>query len=210
MKINLLNNLSFQKTLVAKAGIITNKKSEECNIYSLNPEEDYEYFSDLSNDENWDDNQWAYIMDCAIRKMDYFQERNFYVLENNNEECLGYVQTYEKTDQPKDNSLSPLQYDYINYLEVAPQLQNNDIGSQKNNKYIGETLFAFLCKLSQATNKKCIKLNSTDDSITFYDKCNCTYVPRLDNNYMIISEDNYEKTIKQNEQHTGRKIELIG
>lgn len=208
MKINYFNNLAFQKTLCAKAGVLVNGKSEKCNIYKLNQEEDLNYFDKCSKDKNWKNDRWIFWVEKTVKKLNEMPQKNIFVIENQNKDCLGYIETEMQIYRPKDKSLPPINCTHISFLETAPNLKNNDENNQITHKYIGETLFAFICKLSNKKNIPCIKLNSLDNSVGFYDKCNCTYIPVASANFMIIDENNYKKTIKQNEKHTGKRMQL--
>ncbi len=195
MKINAINNsLSFKKKLEAKCCVLKDSKPYSCKIYSLDAQKDSDYFMDYSRSLQWQKSIYWKDMDEELK---YFTDHEkFYVMEDKNNDCLGFIKVLaERKKLPKS----------VIFFETNPQYASSN--SNRNIKYIGETLLAFVTKLAQKDESFMVNISiPTSDSIPFYrDKCGFN---SSQGTGLVLVSDNYKKLIEQNELHTGKKIRL--
>ena len=191
MNITSLNNISFQKNLVAKCAIREGQNYVPAKIFQLeNGDEDY--FKKFKYDSSWKGNLYSIYMD-------YGAENGFvndmYVIENNGGECLGYL----KTDQDDKTCVK-----YIQYIETKPKHTDNE------KKYIGETLLNFFVQQSRRENKQYIcACDVDDDAIGFYTQYGFISGKEPIPNY-YFNVNNNEELETMNYEHTNSKIEFVG
>ncbi len=195
MKIAGINSsFSFGKRLEAKCHILKDNSPYKCGIYSLNPNDDYDYFLDYNRSLQWKNSIYWKNMDEELR--DFTDHEKFYVMEDANDDCLGFIKVRsERKKSPKT----------VIFFETNPHYA----GSNENRsiKYIGETLLAFVTKLAKKEKSHMVNISiPTTSSIPFYtDKCGFKI---QEGNGVILTSEDYKKFIAQNEAHTGRKIWL--
>ena len=195
MRINFNNFISFEKKLVANCSIKNNEQKEDCKIYKLNKKEDRRYFLDLSKNKEWNHFHYIYVADGEFRNG--LLPSEFYVLETEDEKCLGYCQVV--TDEEE--------YDELYILETKPsEIADNE---NRQRKYIGETLLSFLVKKAFKKGKKQFLINYPAPSAYFFyeDKCGFKYDRKQER--LALTPIASEKLISQNEKHTNGKIEII-
>ena len=95
MKINFVqNNISFCKTLVATGAYLNNGRSEPCSFYKLDSEIDSDEVNKIYCSDQWKNSElmeaYKYNFDSADWKLD-----EFYIVENNNAECIGITELYD-------------------------------------------------------------------------------------------------------------------
>ena len=207
-------NPSFQKKLVATAGVL--KDSEPCpvSIYKITKKDDKDYFEKLSADEQW--GLSTYLENTAETFKYYnllkFLKRiqvDFYAVEDVTEKCLGFV-VVNDTKKDKQN---------IIYIEAIPENSKKRGISHFLEKeklkynYIGETMLSFLVK-KQQNNKKPKQIVAEHivlQARNFYLKSNF----RLDDEDMYIDSMHLpveleNLLISENENHTKSKIKFVG
>ena len=187
MKINLQKpNLSFKKTLIGNCNILKDKKPYQCNMYMLDNSnrEDCDFFLKPSkqNYELW--NNPAKSSYFWISMMEgWHPNEEIYILED--QKALFFIETCPKFSYDKEKN--------------------------RNVKYIGESMLAFLAGIAQKRHNPFISVPAyRGDAIDFYTK-KCGFV-QADFDYdfcLVLTEDNYDKLIKQNELHTGKKINIF-
>ena len=202
-----LNNaINFQKTLKANCKVINcnTQKPANCKIWELDKAEDGDYFEKLEEDENWQ-NSIFLICQVADFKIPFIPSEHYYVIEDENERCLGYALTEDKADECK-----------LMYIEVVTSFKNDFLGGrEKEYKYIGETLLSFITKKAQKQGAEKIKLNSIPTAVDFY-QSNCGFeVTGISSKYpfieteMVLNGSKFNELIKHNEQHTTGKIDMV-
>ncbi len=193
MKISQVNNLSFQKKLLANAGYIKDGKSEECKIYALEKGIDDRYFSKFSED-SWKDG-WYYNLIKDVWK--YPSKTNiFIVAEDENKNCLGVSLV--------DGSLPDK--NFLNCLEVNPECAKANKG--RTSKYIGETLLAAIAKYTYESGKEMLDVPSPVSSAYDFYESKCGF--RLTRHgEFAINGSQIERLVRQNEEHTGKRLEVF-
>lgn len=196
MNIDFKNNISFQKSLVAKAKIIVNGRQESAEIFHLDKNEDMVVFKKNTDNQDWENNYYlADIQEVSPEEAATLRFK-IYCIENK-EKPLGYV--YISSDF---NNIE------VDILETAPV--HSTYNSKRTAKYIGETLLSFLATLAKKEGK-----NLTVEGIAPREKTKDFYFKQCgfkiaDKDTGIIPYRLLDNLISQNEKHTGAKIELIG
>ena len=203
MKINLQNNLSFQKTLVAKTKFKNNTKSnkpQSCKIYVLDDIEDMYYISKLAGKTEWKNANFLFSFRKDLAScISPFTRNAVYVMEmGEKNECIALAEVNQESSDLK-----------VVLLETSPKYKKS-LKSNKNNKreisYIGETFLAFFAKLAKKNNIDEINLTSVPSAIRFYvDKCGFSPCEKGDIR-VFLPKFKYDELIKQNKKHTGGKI----
>lgn len=195
MKItNISNSLSFKKKLEATCHVLKDNHPYKCGIYSLNQREDADYFVDYNRSTQWKNSTYWINMDEELRE--FYDHEKFYVMEDKDDNCLGFI---------KVRSVSKKLPRTVIFFETNPQYANGN--KNRNIKYVGETLLAFVTKLAKKEKSPVVNISvPTGSSIPFYkDKCGFAIQKGLG---LILSTEDYKKFIEQNEAHTGKKIWL--
>lgn len=208
MKINTIQNTSFQKTLRATASLKKNNGSTEvCRIYLLNPNDDKGYFLNQERAPHWHKGTFINNMEYNLYANKFQPEKNIWVLENKKGECLGYITSKENKSNLFYQEEKPKCYE-IAMLETAPKYRSNSSADDKY-MHVGETLVAYITKKALLEGKKWVELNADFDAINFYKHCFFEGNQR-DSCDMILKEENFSHLIKQNEKHNNSIINLIG
>jgi len=195
MRITNIGNISFQKILMANCHVGNGIDIKEAKIYRLEYPDDEKYYIEHSNQNDWQNSF-------------YLQEvQNEFIIE---EDCIHYVM--EDTDgatlcigvldesRTKENKLD--------YLETAPKLSSYNRADRKI-KYIGETMLAFLVKITKGKKNKfeIPDVAQRPRTIDFYSKI-CKFNMK-DQTSAYLERNEFDRFIKQNEKHTGSEIEII-
>ena len=198
MKIQKTNNLSFQKRLAAKSAVLQNGTPKKVYIYELDKPDDSICLYKAYYDKNWQDNN--YLNDIIYDFEDsYVRNINdkYFVMEDEDKKvlCISVLSTSNK----RQNTLD--------YIETAPRLSCYNEDSRPM-KYIGETMVAFLAKLTQQQEKNLYvcSIRQKAHTINFYRHCGFKEINRS-NAYMTNS--GFCNLINLNETNTGSKIEII-
>lgn len=203
------NNISFQKTLVAEANVLKNNEAYPCLIYKLD-ERDKDYFKNLLA--NPDCRFPDYLEEIKsdydyyeIDKNQYSEGTDFFVMEDENSDCLGILEVFESEESGTKD---------INYITVAKDCYSaND---KRSIKYVGETLLAFVGKQLQRDgyNRRYTVFAPAKSALKFYmDKCGFSQIYegcyRDMSPELFLPRNKIPKLIAQNEEHTKGKIELL-
>ncbi|MBQ8886382.1 MAG: hypothetical protein IJY61_01610 [Candidatus Gastranaerophilales bacterium] len=201
MKIqNLLNPVSFKKTLVANCSVIKKENTVlPCQIYSLSQKDDIDYFEKVSNAKEWKSARYLCYLKDDLKTIDEDEDYSIFTLENLDGDCLAYSEIVKK----------PQNIDEVLYLETVPS--QTYLNSHKATcKYIGETMLSFMVKKSKQEKSRRVELHPSISSTSFYlDNCYFTK-PHCDTEPFYIPRYRYPKLIEKNETHTHSTIELIG
>ena len=196
MKIdNSYSNIAFEKTLKAKGAIIKNNNPSDVSIYLLDEKEDMESFKCLKKQKDWRGSYYLYDM---AQFGEYYFENGYdiYTLEDDKENVLAYSLTKRLPSKVK-----------VSLLEVAPTYSRNN--ENRNVKFIGETLVSFLAKTAKQEHKDLyVKdvANRTKTQDFYFSLCK---FQRAGDDDAILRKKTIPKLLKSNENHTGKKIELI-
>lgn len=196
MRINNNCDVAFLKTLKAKGGIKYQNKILPVFIYQLDDNEDLIEIRGLRAQTNWQGSY--YLDDVAIFGKNYLNRGfNIHTIEND----TGNILCYSLIDE------APKQVDVI-LLETAPKLSRYN--SNRDVKYIGETMVAFLATLAKSKNKDLVVKGVADRRKTqdfYFSLCKFS---RLGDENAILKKRTVKKLVESNEKHTGKKVELIG
>ena len=199
MKISFLNApISFQKSLVAKAAVLKDGQTKDCGIYLLDNFEDKDYFKGLIEKKEWDGASFLWKMNTNIICSD--DTDKFFVLEDEENKCLGYMQVYERDD---------FSYKKVSFIETCPTCKNDT--KKSNIKYVGETMLAFIAKLSEHFDSGTLIVDRPMPRARgFYEnKCGFAYRDYGSVDFEALYPTEFNKFIKQNEEHTKSSIELL-
>ena len=160
MKIG-LSNISFQKTLIAKTQVLENNQPKQAFIYQLDKPQDYDYFDKtLDKQEEWQEALLFQSTKRDIKKDDY----EIFVLEDDKENCLGYVSTHDCDDIDYG-----VRQTAISKLETIPNCKY--FQSDRRIKHIGKTLIDFIKILKCEKDNRDIWVSSPfEPAIDFYKK----------------------------------------
>lgn len=195
MKIAALNNITFQKKLMANSCILSEGKKVPCLIYELdvNNREDLRYFKALKGSDDWRDGTFFNDIENDMKSA---IDGRYYVLENKSGACLGACEVYENDEKKSDDLI---------YLETTTT--NSSQNKNRKTKYIGETLLSFVVGMAKRTNKKMFTVvDPTPFAYMFYIKHG--FRENVFDENLSVKADDFEKVLSRNEEHVG-KMEYI-
>lgn len=196
MKISFNNQINFGKQLKANCTVLKDEKQLPCKIYELTLE-DIDYFCNKERSKQWKGEKlWdSVIFDFGCNQ--YLNLSNFYVLEDENNNCLAFADINKICIDEEHDGLN------LSYFAAQPNHKENGY------KYIGETFINFLCGLAKKGNYEAITVSRPlEKAMPFYSKCKFKPEPILWGKAMCLRKD-MEELIAQNEEHTGHKIDYI-
>ena len=141
MKINSNNHIHFQKTLVATSKVGDINSRQDVKIYALDKFEDRIDLDRLYLTPAWDNSYYVEEINDEFAKKfttPTAPDTHFYLMENAQKEpiCVGVLnKAYKKKNQ-------------LDYLETAYSYSSYGDGT-KRVRYIGETMLAFLVKMTK-------------------------------------------------------------
>ncbi len=197
MKISSVNNLSFQKKLLAKAGFAKDGKSEECKIYQLEKGIDDDYFNKFYRDDSWKKDGWYCYQIKDAWRFSPIETETYFALEDNNGDCLGISMVEECFD---DRNI-------LTYIEVIPKHSKEN--KNRTAKYIGETFLATIAKYTKNEGKEMLAVPvAISSAYDFYEsKCGFRLTKEKE---LAIKTPQIDRLIRQNQEHTDKKIEFLG
>ena len=199
----MLNNLhfspSFQKKLLATTTLNDCGKKIPCQIYKLNSPQDTLYLNQQMNSENWLgyhylDTFYSNFAEDKFYKSPYI---NFYTLENEKGDLLGYLEEMKNENIRK-----------VLYLETVPTMAKGT--KNRRVKGIGETMMAFLASLSLNSEKvEDVWISyPSNDSELFYKKLGFER-PSLKSRSLHLPLENVIPLIWKNEERNGSEIKFV-
>lgn len=196
-------NPSFQKKLVATSNILHYNKPCPISIYKIERKEDSDYFINLQETPEWFLSTYLNHIESDFKKSNFIdflkgKKFDFYSMEDKKGNCIGLIEI--------DNSKKKVQN--IEYFETFPSNR-----FYRDYQYIGETMLAFLAKLQQSKKKPKEIIVDTPmlDAQPFYKKAFMKYIDEMMTlDGMYLPKENEELLIKNNEKHTGTKIQMKG
>lgn len=201
MKINQFKNyfnLGFGKTLRANCSVLKDGKQFPCKIYQITPFEDTFYFSDKNNASHWEKaHYWSQMQSLfeeeCMRENVYAPEEDVFVLEDENKNCLGFIDIATfKDDKPRKSVI---------FIEKCPNLKSGF-------KYIGETILNFIFGLAKQENLDyvCIPMWVTKALPFYINKCGFKYSQDSENG-LFYPKERFDNFIEQNKSHTHSAID---
>ena len=203
MKINSINNfISFKKQLVATGAYLSNGESKPCFFYQLKGEEDKLYLEKVLRTDEW---QNVELVDSLTDNMVNFSNDEFYSIEDSKGNCLGATEIYDETIEGMDTKS-------IHIIETCPKFSTKN--EQRNVKYIGESILAFIAKLCKNENKEMIYIPNADTSAKPFYKDKCFFEEKtVADEYgelpVFLMDEAFDDLITQNENHTQEQIEFV-
>lgn len=194
MNINSINNLNFQKKLVAKTTPIKHTKKNCYKIYQLE-KSDRSYFTDTLY--QWGDSMFCMDMIDDFESGDKYHK--IYALEDDKNNCLAWAEIYTGDDDGFE----------LEYIETRKDISHAN--RERKTKHVGETLLAFLVGLSKRNLKDDFVVPHTlTDAEGFYIK-NCGF-KRYERGRILAThkpKEEFDDFISKNEKHIGCKIEYL-
>ena len=192
---------SFQKRLLATTSLKDYCGDEvPCKIYELDSQEDALYLNNQLNRGAWMGN---YFLDTIYKNFaedkSYTRSNiNFYTLEKENGDLLGYLNEIKNNDKTRS----------VLYLETVPTMAKNS--KSREIKGIGETMLSFLASYtikSKDIEKICIDMPS-DSARWFYEKLGFKKFFSMSSS-MYLPFENMPSLIRKNEERNGSKINFV-
>lgn len=195
------SNINFGKTLVATCQIKSKSNDiQKCNIFELNDKSDCDYFEKELKRDDWANSKYMKAMHQIMNSPFLAKSARTYTLENSNGDCLGYIATLIlNTAKNKEN---------IQYLEVCPSFAFAN--SERNLKYIGQSLVTFLIAQAQKEGKSkvCVPVYSTSAKDFYYKKCGFEYDDeRVDG--FAVERENFSMVLDSLKNKTGSEINFV-
>lgn len=199
----MLNNLhfspSFQKKLLATTTLKERGESIPCQIYELNSPKDTFYLKEQMDSDNWLGYHYLDTFFKNFAKDKFYKEPhiNFYTLEKESGELLGYLEEV-KNDKTRK----------ILYLETAPSTAKGT--KNRKIKGIGETIIAFIASQT-IKNKEMPDIwisYPSENSRSFYKKLGFER-PSLKSPSMRLPIENIIPLIWKNEDRNGSEIKFV-
>jgi hypothetical protein len=195
------NNITFGKKLVATCNLpIQNGSTMPCNIFELNNNEDKDYFEKLKNKPIWNGSKFLRSMDGLIKSGSIGKENDTFSLENQNEECLGFISviTHKKPQNRK----------FIYTIETAPKYSSQK--REKTTQQIGRSLVAVIVKQAQQENRDKVSVLAFNSDERKFFKHNCGFKVGDDNGFSyILPKKHYSKFLEKHTKTQNSKIDFI-
>lgn len=196
MKINSINNILFQKKLVAKCKFIQDNLQKDANIYELESGVDDNYLRFNLSKTKWSENAF-YAGSIVIDYLDFKSSKStkFYVMEDEKENLIAYCEFANRYDNCE-----------LDIIEALPEA--SIYNSERKTKYIGETMIAFLVNLCKKLSKdfKVVDIAERKQTKDFYYK-NCQ-MKQIAPKEAILEKEKFNEFLEQNTRHTGTEIGL--
>ncbi len=198
MKIPSSNKIAFQKKLAATCSIGQIGSSKKAFIYELDKPEDRIELYKIYYDKKWQYNNYLNEITEEYEKPRKNNQEKYFIIEDKDKSvlCISVLNTSDKEEN------------ILEYIETAPTLSCYNRNSRPI-KFIGETMIAFLAKLTKRERKNLFVLEIAPRPLTrkFYFE-HCGFNPAPENN-AIMPNETLDTLISMNERHTGSKIEII-
>lgn len=198
MKISVLNsNINFGKTLAASCFVKSSKGDNvACSIFKLNRNEDKDYFLNLKTNPDWTNGKYVSINNTLFLSPCASSSASLYVLEDEQGSCLGYLRT--SSDENEQNM------EQILFLETCPQFASRN--KNRDIKYVGQSLIAFIVGLAQKKNRNSVYVPFVEHSANkFYRKCEFRKNKEY-NHGLVLQTNKFEKFINKYNKNVGNKI----
>ncbi len=194
-----ISRINFQKKLIAKAGLLKDNKPMPCRIYLLERGTDKDYFK--TQGQVWKKAKYLEPVENSLQSrknnINDVYESSIYAIEDLKGKCLGYCE-YDTDDKDKNILIT---------LEVHPRYSVKN--EKRKIKYIGETLLAFLAKLTAIENKrKLLIFLPVKSAEQFYEE-KCGFKKLKGSVNMEMESKNFDALIAQNKTHTKQAIEIL-
>ena len=193
MRINNTQSVNFQKKLIGLGAIRQEDISKTVKFFQLDDVSDMLDLKKARKTSNWFGN--FYLNDVVSGDGYHIQKYDVFTMEDDAQNILGF--SVLERSGPKTQ---------LAIIETAPKLSCYQ--EKRSIKYIGETMMAFIAKLSGNKDVVVTDIAQRPKTKNFYfSQCKFSKIPFSES--AILKRRNFSKLIKKNEAHTGRKIELI-
>ncbi len=194
-------SVSFGKKLVAKCSVKTaTEKEKPCEIYELSKKDDIDYFCKLKNSPEWEDSEYLELTNQMMLSPLLSNGLRTFSLETKDNVCIGFVTTIDYDFEPNKTN--------VEFLETCPMYSSKN--KEREIKYIGQTLMAFVVALAQKNKKDKVCVPTVaPKSKKFYGKACGFRQDYKDNDGLILNKQSYEKFLKKHQTNTGKEIEFI-
>ena len=198
MRLNNINfnikSFNFAKTLRGVGAIKSEFGQEEVRIYHLDEVQDKKDLLKARKSPIWKGSY--YLDDTAVFADSYIKNYSVYSMENSSGDLLCY--SVVDNNRSKESRLR--------LIETAPKYSCYN-RLQRNAKYIGETMMAFIAAQSGKKKFTIAEVANRQTTKDFYYK-GCKFIPHKIHG-AILPDCNLRKLIDKNANHTGKKIEVI-
>jgi len=194
MKINNMQSVSFQKKLIGLGAIKQEDISKVVKFFQLDEVSDILDLKKARKTPNWFGN--FYLNDVVKGNGYYIQKFDVFTMEDEAQNILGFS-VLERSGPRTELAI----------IETAPKLSCYQ--EKRTTKYIGETMMAFIAKLSGNKDIVVTDIAQRPKTKNFYFS-QCRFSKILFSESAILKRRNFKKLINANETHTGKKVELIG
>ncbi len=205
MKINSINNLNFEKRLVAKAKIGQKDNPKKVKIFLMDKAEDYYELFDKLNMPDWKSGcyETAFLHSfCNEYVTERFPKSDFFVMENNKGEIVTFANITHNCKKKSRDA-------YLNLLETAPAFKTFSQGERKRKyRYAGETMIAFLVNLAKKYKEKYIELTYDDDAKDFY-RDHCNFDVDEASGTAKLSASEYDEVLNSNAKNIKNSLEIL-
>ena len=200
MKINFNNQASFQKKLVATSRIGEGATRQKVRIYELDSFEDRADLDKLYATSTWDKSYYVEEINEEFAKKfttSIAQDSHFYLMENTKKEPI-CVSVLNKAHKKKNQ---------LDYLETAYAYSSYGDGTRRV-RYIGETMLAFLVKMTKKEDKnfEVPDVAQREKTKNFYFK-QCGF-EKISDRVAYLKRKKFKGFIASNRSHTGSKIKI--
>ena len=198
MKLQKINSIFFQKKYVADCVVGDTNSRQKARIFELNSKDDLFALHKMHYKENW---QGSYYLKEITEEFEEYLDKDtddkYYSLETPEGDvlCLSVLNKRDKTN-------------YLEYIETAPKISCYN-RENRAMRFIGETMIAFLAKLTRLEGKNLVIKDIADRKLTqnFYFN-HCHFTPVSANN-AIMENERLTNLERLNENHTGSTIDIL-
>lgn len=200
MKINSNNYINFQKKLVATSKVGDVGARQKVNIYELDKFSDRVDLDRLYMTSAWDKSYYVEEINDEFAKKFFTplgQDSHFYIMENSQKEPI-CVSVLNKANRKKNQ---------LDYLETAHSYSTYGDGTRRV-RYIGETMLAFLVKMTKKEDKnfEVPDVAQREKTKAFYfDHCG---FKQIGDRVAYLKKKNFKNFLSLNKSHTGSKIKI--
>ena len=204
MKINSINNVNFEKRLVAIAKIGQKDNPKKVKIFLMDEAEDYHELFNKLNMPDWKSGCYesAFLHSFACEYVtERFPKSDFFVMENNKGEIVAFANISHNHTKKSNDA-------YLNLLETSPAFKTFKGERKRKYRYAGETMIAFLVNLAKKYKESFIDLDYDDDAKDFYRK-HCNFDVDEASGTAKLSQDSYDKILKSNAKHINKSLRIL-
>ena len=194
MRINNTQNINFQKKLIGLGAVKQEDISKAVKFFQLDELSDMHDLKQARKSVDWFGNY--YLNDVVNGKGYHIQKYDVFTMEDEAQNILGFSIIDRNGSQT-----------ILDTIETAPRL--SCYREKRPMKYIGETMMAFIAKLSGEKDVTVRDIAQRPKTKNFYFS-QCRFSKNIFSDGATLRRRNFKKLINANEAHTGKEVELIG